>query len=86
MKKIAEVMFFPNGNTAVFDQDGEQIPELQNPWFRVAIEAIAEASHTVAGKQGGDGQIDWGKVEILLPDGRKAKIFETDESWNWSIE
>jgi len=86
MKKIAEVMFFPNGNTAVFDQEGEQIPELQSPWLRVAIEAIGDLSYTVAGKRGVDGQIDWDKVKILLPDGRKAKIFETDEGWNWSIE
>lgn len=35
MNKPVKLMFFDNGNTAVFNEQGEQIPELQQPWIRI---------------------------------------------------
>lgn len=31
--KPAAAMIFSNGSVAVFDEDGQQIPELQEPWM-----------------------------------------------------
>lgn len=41
-KQIKIIYLFPNGNTAVFDCDGEQIPELQNN----AITALADTAQS----------------------------------------
>ncbi len=32
---VAEVFIFANGNCAVMDEYGEQIPKLQGPWLEV---------------------------------------------------
>ena len=31
------VIFFPNGDTAVFNEQGERMPELQKPWLKLAL-------------------------------------------------
>lgn len=43
MPKINNVMIFPNGNIAVFDKSGQQIPALQNPWLNFkALQKLAK--------------------------------------------
>lgn len=44
-RRVSEVFVFANGMTAVFGDDGRQIPELQGPWsdeLRKKIEAAAD--------------------------------------------
>jgi hypothetical protein len=33
MSKVKSVIIFDNGNLAVFDRNGEQMPELQESWL-----------------------------------------------------
>jgi hypothetical protein len=33
MNKVKTIMFFPNGNTGVFNDKGEQVSELQEGWI-----------------------------------------------------
>lgn len=40
-----EVWFFPNGNVAVCDQHGQQMPELQGPWSEELEKRIRAAAH-----------------------------------------
>lgn len=37
MKTIKSIDFMPNGNTVVFDQDDQQIGELQESWFLLYV-------------------------------------------------
>jgi len=36
-KSVERVIFFPNGNTMCFDDDGEQVPRLQRSWFMLYV-------------------------------------------------
>ena len=71
MKKPKTIMFFENGNTAVFDDAGEQIGKLQKSWLRVFIEWLE------------DQHVDGSMCEIIMPDGREIEIIEHEEGWNW---
>jgi len=71
--KIKSVVFFPNGNSIVFDKDGEQISELQKSWFRLFIKHLDKH------------KADYENAEILMPDGRKANIINFEGGWNWEI-
>jgi hypothetical protein len=73
--KPKTLMFYPNGNTAVFNFDGFQIPEAQEPWLLQFCEFLRERGF----------EIDE-TTEILLPDGSAAQLFKTSEDkWNWQI-
>ncbi len=71
--KIKSIMFFANGNTAVFDEKDEQVSKLQESWFLRFIDFIE--------KNGGDVK----KCEIVLPDGRKAELIKLTKGYNWKI-
>lgn len=73
MKKL-EVLFYPNGSTAVF-KDNEQVPKLQKGWFLLFVEFLR--------KEG----LDPTQINFILPDGKKAKVAKTSEGdYNRSIE
>ena len=65
MNKVKSIIFFQNGNTAVFDKGGEQISELQKGWLLMFIEFLQSRNVKVE-------NID----EILLPNGRKVKYLK----------
>ncbi len=66
------VFFFPNGNTAVCS-NGEQVPELQESWFRRYVALLEESG------------VDIENCEFNMPDGAKATIVRHDEGWNWRM-
>ncbi len=72
--KIKSVMFFSNGNTAVFDTRGEQIGELQESWMLKFIEALPKEYIE-----------SYEQLDILLPHGKKAKLFKIEGGFNWDI-
>lgn len=70
-----EVLFFPNGNTAVFDEDDQQIPELQESWLRVFVEFLESKS------------VDPLKCRFQMPGRAIARLFKTEEGrWNWRFD
>lgn len=74
--KIKTVYFFRNGNTAVFDERGQQIPELQKSWLLLWTKHAKELGYDVL-------SVD----KMLLPDGSNAKLFETmDGDLNWDVQ
>ena len=70
MKK--EVMFFENGNTAVFI-DGEQVPTLQKSWLLLFVKFLQSK------KQNPE------DFEYLMPNGRSCKLFKTEDGYNWKF-
>ena len=68
-----DILFFPNGNTAVFENE-EQIPELQEGWLNLFAEFLVRKG------------IDPTLANITLPDQKKAKIFRTPNGFNWNIK
>ena len=72
--KVKNIMFFANGNSTVFDENGEQIGELQKSWFKLFIKHLDENN------------ADYDEAEILMPDGKKAEIIRFVNDWNWSIK
>lgn len=72
---IPTVFIFSNGNVAITDDKGEQIPELQSPWVSMIFDRILESGR------------DPLSFEYLLPDGRKAVPFRTTSGqWNWEVK
>jgi len=69
MKKI---LFFPNGNTAVLDQ--EQIPDLQKSWAILFAEFLESKGE------------DPTEFELNFPTYRTARFFRTDDGWNWRFD
>jgi len=65
-----EVIFFNNGNTGCFDEKGEQIPELQQSWFRLYIKFL---------KKKGIKNID--KIGFTMPNGDNARYLSKDDNW-----
>lgn len=68
-----KIIFFDNGNTAVFDENGRQCADLQTPWLLAFVEFLT--------RMGEDAE----NFDIILPNGRKAKIFKIDSGYNWRI-
>ena len=73
MNKPVRVMFFPNGNTACFDEEGEQIPKLQESWFILYLQFLSS---------NGINPID---IEYDFPLGDKVSVFEIPNGYNWRI-
>lgn len=68
-----KVMFFPNGNTACFE-NGRQVPELQESWFMLYVQLLAAIGH------------DPTQIEFTMPNGMRAKVFELEDgSYNWGF-
>jgi DNA gyrase inhibitor GyrI len=69
-----EILFFPNGNTAVL-HDGEQQPRLQEPWAVVFAEWLESQGQDPAA------------YLLKLPNGKTARFFLTSEDlWSWRFE
>ena len=72
--KIKTILFFPNGNMAVFDYKG-QVPTMQQPWVTLAIESIVAKG----------AEID-DETVIIMPDTKKIRLFKTSEgNLNWEF-
>jgi len=69
------VIFFSNGNTAVFDAHGAQIVELQRSWLLTFVQFLEDKG------------VDVGACDFSLPvSGNRVRLFRTiDQKWNWSI-
>ena len=67
-----KAIFFPNGNTRYFDQNGQQVPELQQSWLLLYVEFLKSKN------------IDPLTIEYELPNG-KARLFKTDDGYNWQF-
>ncbi len=78
MKKVVEVLFMPNGNTAVVHvHDHKQITELQKPWYKMFIKFLEE------------NDVDVVNSTFLFPDSigsRKAKVIKTDDGYNLDFD
>ena len=74
---IKEVIFMRNGNTAVFDEDGEQIPELQESWFLKYIDFL---------KKGGINPGFIEKINFVFPDMRVAEYLKDVNNWKFNDE
>lgn len=67
------VIFYPNGNTAVLDENGQR-PELQASWIALFFRFLKENG------------VDPCEQGFTLPDGKKAKAFITENGYNWKVE
>lgn len=65
------VLFFGNGNSAFFDENNRQVPEIQESWLLLYIEFLGERG------------IEPKDVEFIMPDGTKWEVFETGAGYNW---
>ena len=72
--KVKSVYLFDNGNSAVFDNKGRQIVEIQESWFLIWLDFMIQNGVDIE-------SID----EIKLPSGKIAKPFKIDHGWNWDI-
>ena len=70
-KKQVNVIFFPNGNTAVY-KNNEQVPELQQSWFLKFVEFLESKD------------VDVLNSTFELQQGN-AKLFRTKEGYNWNF-
>lgn len=69
-EKIKTIIFFNNGNTAVFGENRQQIPDLQKSWLLMFIEFLQSRGIKVE-------KVD----EIMLPDCRRAKYLKKYHNW-----
>jgi hypothetical protein len=66
-----EILFFPNGNTAVME-DGRQAPELQQPWVTLFAEFLEGHGY------------DPTEYELYMPGAGSARFFRTvTGGWSW---
>ena len=72
MKKY--IVFFGNGNTFVSNKDGEQIPGLQQSWFRLYLEFLESK------------KINIEECYFSMPNNVTAIPFKTENGWNWDIK
>lgn len=70
------VIFFNNGNTEVFGNNGEQMPELQQSWFLKYLEFLEQ--HPL--------NIDVEEVTFETQNGLKFEPFKVEDGWNWKVE
>ena len=47
---MIRITFFENGNTMAFNDNGQQVPELQQPWFKAYVENVVMAQPEFAGQ------------------------------------
>ena len=72
-KNKISVMFFTNGNTAVFENE-KQRAELQESWALLFVEFLL--------KKG----VDPTKCNYAFQGRGNAKVVKTDEGYNWIFE
>lgn len=68
-----ECFMFPEGVSG-FTKDGEQIPDLQVPWFRLYLEFLESKGINIFA------------VTFHLPDGSVARPFQIDGKIFWNME
>lgn len=74
MKSNIEVLFFPNGNTAVF-KDGKQVTELQENWSLLFAFFLKDRG------------VDITEVKFRFPSGQTAEVFKTtNNKYNWRFK
>lgn len=73
IKDINRIYFFDNGNVAVYDSAGNQVPRLQRPFLQLFCDQL-EASGVDMSK----------KFLSVKPDGDKWVRFEKDDDW-WVV-
>ena len=72
MNEPKNIMLFPNGMTACFDEQGQEVPEIQaRHWFRIYLEWLD------------DHDVDPTTVTFTLPDGSQAKPYVADGRYLW---
>ena len=73
---IKSLTFFPNGAVLIFDETGEQVPELQQGWMELYFDYLE--------KEG----IDPTTIEIkaVLNDGEWKKIILSKGKFGWSYK
>jgi len=76
MSRIKTVYFFANGNTLVFDQLGQQIPQVQESWLLKYLEWLNLQPEMIG--------TTLEDLEIIIPGGT-AKVFKTSQGYNWKI-
>jgi len=67
---VKTVYFFSNGNSAVCNDKGLQIPDLQKPWIRLFVDFL---------KKKGVKNIE--NIEFDMPTGSTAKWSEEYQNW-----
>lgn len=70
--KIKSAIFFPTGQVAVFDERGQQIPELQKPLLLIWAEQAARLGY------------DPTTLIVETPAGM-VKFFKIENGYNWQI-
>lgn len=65
-----KVIFFPNGNTACFDDAG-QVPILQKSYMQLYIEFLETKG------------VDPASIIFQLPNGEIARAIRIEGGWNW---
>jgi len=70
--KITNVMFFPNGNTAAFDEEGKQVPVLQQSWLELFLKLMVFEGYDPA------------DTIFMLPTGVEGKMVKSKAGeWYW---
>lgn len=71
---VTKIMFFEDGKTSWFNENGEQMPKLQNSWIELYFKFLKNEG------------VDPLNVEYILPNGMSAKPFQIDSGYNWKIK
>jgi len=77
MKPPKTVIFFMNGNTAAFDDMGQQMSHFQQSWFSLYIHFLQQKGFAIK---------DLTSVCFEMPDGEIYEIFETELGFNWKVK
>lgn len=71
--RIKTIFFFANGNTAVCDEDGQQMPELQEGWALLFARFLESRGYDPADV-----------LEVNFPDGSRCRFFRLEDGgYNW---
>ncbi len=68
------VILFSNGNIAITDANGEQLPELQKSIIQTICERLLNAGYNPT------------EFEFHLQNCGQAKVFKTEYGWNWETK
>ena len=68
-----KIIFFTNGNTGVFNDQGLQIPKLQQSWLRLFIQYL-ESQDIIPTE-----------AEYIMPNGKNIKIHKNITEYSWEI-
>ncbi len=68
-----KIMFLANGCSAAFDEKGKQIQGIAKPWLLLYVKYLQALGY------------DPLSVEFELPNHQTAKLFNTENGYNWGI-